>query len=216
MTACKPSKHYQIHTNKEREKEMKKKAEIKALKNRVGVLEFKEAANGERFILGECIRCVPFRKQEVRWLSKDGKCVVSDYIIHSYDTVVINGNYIEVRDFRGVVAEAYRVKSDVLVDMDVEVYRKAFYPETERKTDDTLKVTHWREGDRVRCIKAYEENYDAVGKEGRIVKFAEKNGHTLIGVRFDDPCKGAHSLDGAVAPNHGWWFSDPAEYLEKL
>lgn len=206
---------------------MKKKAEIKALKNRVEVLEFKEAAKGERFILGDLYRGFPCGKQEIKWLSKDGRCVVTDGItLLPSEAVAFNGNYVEVRGvggIDGVVSEAYRVKNDVLVDMDVEVYRKAFYPEkkteeekTEAEKTESPKVTHWRIGDRVRCIKAYEGNEYAVGKEGRIVVATEKDGRTVLGVRFDERIKVGHSLDGFVADGHGWWFFSPAEYLVKL
>lgn len=199
-----------------------KNKRIEELESRVAVLEFKEAAKGERFVLGCTCGGFPRFVQEVKWLSDDGKRVITDKIRYTpNEKIKLNGKYIEVCDKSsyGKVYRAYRVKEDTLVDMDVDVYIKAFYPETpatEEEKTESPKVTQWKVGDRVRCIKAYEGNYDAVGKEGRIVKFVEQSGRTLIGVRFDEPCKFAHSLNGAVAPYHGWWFADPAEYLVKL
>lgn len=115
---------------------MKKKAEIKALKARVEVLEFKEAAKGKRFIFGRCY-CNAFREfvQEIKWLSEDGKRVVTrQFSLRSSYEIKFNGNYVEVyHPFLGLV-DAYRVKNDVLVGMDIEVYCEAFYPE--QKSND--------------------------------------------------------------------------------
>ena len=120
---------------------MKKKAEIKALKARVEVLEFKEAAKGERFILGR--RCEVY--QEIKWISEDGKRVVTGQIAGSLRNVIkFNGNYVEVYNHVVGLIGSYRVKNDVLVDMDIEVYRKAFYPEQKANDDENLlyKMSH--------------------------------------------------------------------------
>lgn len=196
---------------------MKKKAEIESLKNRVEVLEFKEAAKGERFILGRCLdglMMFPLEKQVVKWLSEDGESVVTDIItLTPFSKVSFNGDYVEVRSIgTGRVTDAYRVKDDALVDMDVKVYNKAFYPDDKK---NEKKVTMWKVGDRVRCIKAYENNEYAVGKEGVIVATKQKGDITLLGVEFECDIKG-HTLDGKVRDSFGWWFDHPAVYLEHI
>lgn len=129
---------------------MKKKAEIKSLKNRVEVLEFKEAANGERFILGEKVvhSLFPIERRIVKWLSDDGERVVTDMITEPFgSSVSLNGDYVEVRNFGDRVLHAYRVKGDALVDMDVNVYNKAFYPDDEKNKKNKNKFTMWKVGD---------------------------------------------------------------------
>lgn len=201
---------------------MKKKAEIKSLKNRVEVLEFKEAAKGERFVLGA--KKVDFIRawQEVKWISEDGKSVVAaEVTLTCWDGVKVNGNYVEVLDAHGGVSEAYRVKDDCLVDMDVEVYRKAFYPEgkTEEKSYKTeeSKVDGFEIGMRVVCVVEHDGNKSVVGKVGRVIGYKRsiKDGAPLVGVEFDEPVLG-HNCDGRAKDDRGWWFRDAEKHLVKV
>lgn len=103
-----------------------------SLETRVEVLDFKEEAKGAKFV----IKRVPRRDPRYGWLINDndykisylseiGNKVITETFINCKETVTQHDKYLEFwRD--GKITAAMRVLRDKLVEMDVDVYKKAF------------------------------------------------------------------------------------------
>ena len=104
----------------------------KELETRVEVVEFKERAKDAKFIVEAISRSYPtlFKPfyepayTRISYLSEKGDKVIRENI-PTEDTVKQNGKYLEFWN-KGVLTSAMRVLHDKLVEMDVDVYKKAF------------------------------------------------------------------------------------------
>lgn len=113
------------------------KAKIEDLENRLEVLEFKREANGRTFIVTESPNYMfpfPRKSYTIKFLSEDGTKVIT--VLNTFPVpwvITQNGKYLEFwsdnTTVKRRVIKAMRVVDDKLVDMDADVYNKAFYPE---------------------------------------------------------------------------------------
>ena len=114
---------------------MRKK--IRDLENRLAVLEFEKEANGCTFIVEDSSLYIfpfPEKSRTIKFLSEDKSKVITIYqTFPSCAIITQNGKYLEIWSNKSTlkksVVKAMRVSGDTLVDMDVDVYNKAFYPE---------------------------------------------------------------------------------------
>lgn len=123
---------------------MNKRKRIIALENRVDVLEqakknlethievldFKEKAKGEKFVIKQVNvggLFSPFQRSctRVSYLSESGNSVKTEDFENCHDTVTQNEKYLEFWHDKKIV-RAMRVYNDRLVEMDVDVYSKAY------------------------------------------------------------------------------------------
>lgn len=114
------------------------KTKIQDLENRLAVIEFEKEAKGCTFIVTESpYYRFPFPKKSynIYFLSK-GKTreIMVQMTIPVEWSITQNGKYLEFWSSNTAIkriVKAMRVVGDQLVDMDVDVYNKAFYPKKE-------------------------------------------------------------------------------------
>ena len=103
-----------------------------SLETRVEVLDFKEEAKGAKFVIKQkhiSGGCFPFTlshdETRISYLSESGNKVITETFTDCKETVTQHDKYLEFwRD--GKITSAMRVYHDKLVEMDVDVYTKAF------------------------------------------------------------------------------------------
>jgi hypothetical protein len=107
--------------------------ENKKLETRVEVVDFKERAKDAKYVI-EKIRensriypsfVVPPTKILIKYLSEIGDKVITAIFPDCREIIVQNGKYLEFWR-NGKITSAMRVFHDKLVEMDVDVYKKAF------------------------------------------------------------------------------------------
>lgn len=109
---------------------------IKELENRLEVLEFEKEANGCTFIVVDSPSYIfpfPEKFRMIKFLSEDkSKVITIGKTLPVSSIITQNGKYLEIwsdqSTYKRAVVKAMRVVGDKLVDMDVDVYNKAFYP----------------------------------------------------------------------------------------
>ena len=112
---------------------------IEDLENRLAVLEFRQEANGRKFIITESPSYIfpfPQKSYTIKFLSENGaKVITIQESFPVYWIITQNDKYLEFwsdkSTYKRCVIRAMRVFEDKLVNMDVDVYNKAFYPKKE-------------------------------------------------------------------------------------
>lgn len=103
-----------------------------SLETRVEVLDFKEEAKGAKFVIKK--KHVPsthspfalsHEETRISWLSERGDKVITKTFRNLAETVTQHDKYLEFWQ-GGEITSALRVLRDELVEMDLDVYKKAF------------------------------------------------------------------------------------------
>lgn len=72
----------------------------------------------------------------------------------------------------------------------------------------------YKVGMRVKCIKPHDDNFDIIGKMGRIVKIYNRHGNRLGIIEFDKKIKGGHS--GCGNGKDGYCWNVPIGYVKPI